>query len=229
MSKIKTDQASYKTKPRVFDETPLGLVPYIKLLSGNPDSVDPTGIASAPLPVLLYAIGEDGNLDTVRLNGVTSALVTMDVEHGYIHTGKMFLTRKFQDIGAGATVDFLVNVPNNGYLDHFYWRFYGEGEFSIILYEGTTVSANGTAQTIINMNRNSATTPTAALYQGPTVTGTGTELFRIVIGSGKQVAGELTELYGLILKLNTKYLFRCTNTTNGTLYLSNHFQWTEVP
>ena len=89
------------------------------------------------------------------------------------------------------------------------------------IYEAPTTSANGSAITIINKNRNfSAVLPVLTAFSGPTVTGVGTQLANgLILGEVDKFGEEITES-GFVLKPNTKYLLRVDNTSGGTLPMS---------
>jgi hypothetical protein len=87
------------------------------------------------------------------------------------------------------------------------------GQTYLTLFEGTTTSANGTALTARNANRNSANTSSCSFFQGPTVTATGTPLYVYIVHTDWEtyIAPSYTTPFELVLKPNTKYLIRLTN------------------
>jgi hypothetical protein len=104
------------------------------------------------------------------------------------------------------------------------------GRVEAFIYEGATVSANGTAYGLKNRNRNGTdNTLEAKLYTGPTVTGTGTEFVkRQVFGtsSGQQrISSQIGSSTERVFKPNTIYLIRqtakadnCMITLDGLFY-----------
>ena len=90
------------------------------------------------------------------------------------------------------------------------------GNTQFQLFEAVTVSANGTAATIFNNNRNSSITPGFSAYTTPTVTGTGTQLIGYLTHNDWEtyVAPSYTNMWEIILKTNTKYMLRFFNNTN---------------
>jgi hypothetical protein len=94
----------------------------------------------------------------------------------------------------------------------------GDAEFR--LYEGTTVSANGTAAQPFNALRSSANTTESNHYHTPTVTGVGTQLLPThfipgggVFGAGGAAGGPVRAGTEIDLKTSTNYLLRVTNIT----------------
>lgn len=99
------------------------------------------------------------------------------------------------------------------------------GECWLFLYETPTTSANGTLQTVVNKNRNSATTPGSTVYLAPTVTAVGTFLSAWIVGSGEKSGGSTRESIEWDLKSNTTYLIRVTAKNANNICL--RFIWYE--
>lgn len=97
------------------------------------------------------------------------------------------------------------------------------------IYEGATLSNNGTALTVYNRDRNSATVGVTLLYHTPTVTGTGTLIFTSLQGTNTFNMQPLLDNFDneLILKANTKYLVRMASTSGSNAY-SILWDWYEV-
>jgi len=99
----------------------------------------------------------------------------------------------------------------------------GTGNTKIEFFEGTTVSADGSEETLFNMRRSSSETPSTTVFTGPTVLADGTLIHEIFIN-----AGEKNNALGLassseipiILKLGTKYLLRAQNLSGSTTTMS---------
>jgi hypothetical protein len=96
------------------------------------------------------------------------------------------------------------------------------------IYEGATLSNNGTALTTYNRDRNSATVGSTLFYHTPTVTATGT----LILGSIHPVGTDALSLmsdydHHLILKANTKYLIRMASTSGSNSY-TMLYDWYEV-
>jgi hypothetical protein len=107
------------------------------------------------------------------------------------------------------------------------------------IYEDATASNNGTDVASFNANRQSTKTTTASIYHTPTITGTGTTLilnYYITGGSvgggggGSSVGGtsaDFARVTEFVLKASSKYLFRVTNTSGGTVAGSMQLGWYE--
>ena len=97
------------------------------------------------------------------------------------------------------------------------------------IYEGATLSNNGTALTLTNRDRNSATVGVTLLYHTPTVTNTGTLILASLHGTTTFDMQPLMNNFDteLILKTNTKYLIRMASTSGSNAY-SILWDWYEV-
>jgi len=89
-------------------------------------------------------------------------------------------------------------------------------------FRGTTVSANGSALDVgpTCINEIETTSPTAEMYQGPTIDSDGTELpSEFIPGGGKQnaeIGGEASVVMNYIFAANANHLIRVTNSTSGS-------------
>ena len=87
-------------------------------------------------------------------------------------------------------------------------------------YEGTSVTNNGTLTTTANRNRyNIGNSFTSSVYHTPTISSLGVLINEDYFPAGlknKEVGSSSEETSVWILKPNTNYLFRITNTSNST-------------
>lgn len=155
------------------------------------------------------------------------SIVSIPGEHYQVHAGRHFFVSNGQDVASGNTLQHLIKVPNRDMEYHFTYAIDAEGEMEIGLYEGTTVSANGTALTIVNRNRMSEKNPTMLLYTGPTVSDAGTLLDYNIVGSGKSFGGRTRGEQELVLKPGTDYLFNIENAGVGALWVDWNYDWYE--
>ncbi len=97
------------------------------------------------------------------------------------------------------------------------------GDADVIFYEDTTVSDNGSAVSVVNMNRNSAKASNMSAFEAPTVTGVGTELFNVSFPGGEKkdaVPVSAASSLGWYLKPSSNYLLRITNQSGGAQTIS---------
>jgi hypothetical protein len=136
----------------------------------------------------------------------------------------------------GATLDFLLAVPAGTY-PHVQTMIltFGRGDIDFVAYEDTTVSANGSALTLQNVNRTSSNTPSLALYASPTVTDPGTQIFELWVpptttGTGQSANGIAGIGQGSewILNDDRNYLVRITNNSGVSVDWSYEFSWYEI-
>lgn len=147
-------------------------------------------------------------------DSLSGTIGIVDNVHKRVHDGKAFIVSGGATLDNAGTQDFLLIVPA-GVFPHIFFLVRGSGETNAILYEGTTVSANGTGAAEINRNRASANTAGLAVYTGPTVTGAGNALMTLHLGSGQQLGGDARSEEEFILNESTIYRFLITSEANG--------------
>lgn len=97
----------------------------------------------------------------------------------------------------------------------------------IQLFEDTTTSAQGSAVSEFNVNRQSATVAQTIITDSPTITADGTLLIESVIVSGRNdLGGGGTAEF--ILKTSAQYLLRVTSASNSNI-VDQNFAWSEIP
>lgn len=122
-------------------------------------------------------------------------------------------THKFFSVNKNATVSMLVKVPGNTLV---YAIFDGAGEdlVEIDLYEGPTITTNGTPIDRIDRNRNNISVPVVEVYHTPTTSASGTLLVDQRISKGS-VSGpqSFSNDDKWVLAENQNYLMDATNIT----------------
>lgn len=142
---------------------------------------------------------------------------TIDTVHKHVHSGDFYSSSVISEgILDDASLELLINVGH--YEAHAAIVIKSEGYSIANVYEGTTVSAEGTEQAVVNQKRSSTKTAKTQIFLSPTIIADGTE-----IASGVIFAGEGGKAIGgsngqgprsgteWILKQNTTYLIRLTN------------------
>ena len=151
-----------------------------------------------------------------------------------IHQGKGFVHYNKHTVANGASIDHLFITPPDKEIHLREWSIKSTvGPIAISAYEDTTVSSNGTAETTGNLNRILGTTSKLNLYHTPTVTGVGNLLledFIGVTGGGAHVSvgSPASSPLEWVLKKNSKYLLRATNTSGGSADVVIFFYWHEI-
>ena len=161
------------------------------------------------------------------VDAVSKALNIVEYSHHEAHEGKFFFVKDWADLdGAGTKAEFLFRVPA-GVVPHAQWSIAGEAEFTMELFRGVTVSADGTPITPVNANGNSDNAAVVQAFSGPTVTDDGTKIWAGKIGSGRNATVGRDTGYEYMGKLSTDYLFRITKVASGTHWLDYDFNWYE--
>jgi len=168
-----------------------------------------------------------GAVDTI-----SGALIIIPSVHAHVHAGRMFsLTEKLTGLTSGGSTDIYISMPS-GVVTHMnaVHVSVGGGDVDLVAYENPTVSATGTAATILNTNRFSPNTADTLIYFGPTVTDVGTKLHTwwvpaMPTGQGHSQTGVINAEIGSewILKTGNTYLYRLTN--NGADTISVWFEF----
>ena len=176
---------------------------------------------------LFRALISDGATD-VGVDIASKGLKTITVPHSRIHGGVSYFHDSFIDLGAGASRQFILAVPDTATRIHFLSQTDFESESSVTFTEGVSTDADGTAITEFNRDRNSSNTAEMVLTHTPTNPAGGTVLSNSRKGSGKQTGGTQRGVFELILKQNTKYLINITNHAATASLTSWLFGWYEV-
>ena len=177
--------------------------------------------ATNPLPIT----------NTGQADVVPGSSVVTEIDHYLLHIGNAFVHKDVHTVLTGADLDYLL-VNNSAYEVHLIsWGFESTaGDADILVYKGTTTSADGSAETMHNRNNNSVKTSSAVLTEGPTVTTVGTEIEHTMISAAKHSAGSTKAAAEeeIILKVGEKMLFRFTNNAVGSDTVSTLFHTLDV-
>lgn len=144
------------------------------------------------------------------------ALVTMDTRHNRIHRGQMYeYTEVDAALANAGTIELLLVLTAGA---HMRFASVAGGDARVQLYEGTTVSANGTQRTAQNRNRFSSNTPDMAIYFSPTITGDGTLISDGILPGGIGglfSGGGSSDIFEEWILGPGNYLLRLTNISGG--------------
>lgn len=158
------------------------------------------------------------------------ASVSITGFHFKTHEGQAYIvSNKFAAVADDAVADIYIEVPAD-IEPHIVFHRDIEGDADVELFEDTTVSADGTALTSFNLNRNSANTSTISFFHTPTVTSPGTQLFLEwnAAGSGGQTAGSEGTFDEFELAKGKNYLLRVTNRSGGAKNIGIFARYYEV-
>ncbi len=172
----------------------------------------------------------------LSFDDVVGGLVTIPSEHKRVHDGWTFFVDRFLDEGAelgdDASMDLWVSVPA-GVVPHMTWGFWSGGLAQSYVYENPTVSAEGTAVTRENRNRNSVNAAATIVKHTPTVSNAGTRLHGGTWHGSADIPGPEGPGDGgsraaqeLELKSGNTYLFRITART-ASILAGSELNWYE--
>jgi hypothetical protein len=166
----------------------------------------------------------------------THSMTVIQEPHRLAHDGMIFhATHKKDALANGASHDHLLRVPAGVY-PHFNRLMFSvsAGDCDAYLYEGATVSADGTPETVYNTNRNSTNAAETLLFTDPTVTDPGTEIHHVWMPPTGAGVGSSTGLSKVsfdeewLLKPSTDYLIRLTNNSGGAIDIWHEMLFYEV-
>lgn len=162
----------------------------------------------------------------VALDPVTHAILNVDYPHHEIHEGNAYFSSSYTVLSAAASVSFLITTPNTNRRAHLTFDFFSDAELVVEIIENSVISSSGTAVSMVNHRRDSANTPGTIIYRGATVSG-GTSLLQNRTGSGNKVGGGATQRNELILGPSANIVFKATNVSVQSSYVTYSFDWYE--
>ena len=176
----------------------------IKDVGGNKAVITATGqVQVTQSDVVNIQISDD------QIDGTTNALKVVNYAHVELHSGTHYIVRKGILLAKNATRDILIVTPNTTKWAHLIIEIQSnDSAINFSLYEDTETSNNGILDGARNRNRNIADNNTTLVFDNPVVTGVGTLLYNMYLGSGKTSGGGVRDNEEILLKQNTKYLLR---------------------
>ena len=165
-----------------------------------------------------------------QVESTTNSLKTIDYSHAELHAGDRYVTMDANEIDSGNTVEFLLTTPDTTKWIHMLTLFDGTAITQIDVYEGADRTGT-TALTCLNRNRNSVNTARLTIHKGVSGGTTDGTLLPLTYKSGSATnqarsASAHRSENELILKQNTKYLFKITSATDANL-TNMIFDWYE--
>lgn len=146
---------------------------------------------------------------------ISDVPVVMDYAHHQVHEGEMFqynITPQALASGDSLLLRFAVGtLTATTRTPHAIFEVDSTAETWVYLYEGPTLTGNGTAGSAVNRNRNISTAATSVPYINPTVSGNGTLLTSWITGSGTRAGGGTRDSVEWDLKSATNYLYVITS------------------
>jgi hypothetical protein len=175
----------------------------------------------------------NGSGSIIELDSVHNAIVTTETEHAKVHEELHYFIANFETLNEDANIDYTVQSPNTATRIHMTWKVDSTSQVEFRVYEAATVSDDGTLTTPINNDRNSSNTSAAIVRKNPTIGNVGTLFYAQSNGKAGSPATKADQVgvekrsREIILKQNTKYLFRITSKDDGSV-VSYSGEWYEV-
>jgi len=171
----------------------------------------------------------EGNLVKNIVDETLPGVRVVDADNFVVHLGIAFIYREVAQLAAGGVMRLLGRVgAKEVHLTDFLIRC-DQAPVTIEFFESPTVTAPGTAGTPIAKNRIVSAIPTTSVFLNPTVTSDGTRLdIDKLLGANKDVGGRDLHTEWL-LKPNTDYIFKITNSSAQIANIVAGFIWSETP
>ena len=172
---------------------------------------------------LVARYGTPSQVDDVRIDASTAALISIGYEHHEIHAGSHFFVCGYDpDMDAAEFADFQLTTPNTTKWLHMVFQIQATASCTLSIYEGATVVADGVAVTAYNNNRNSSTVTGLTLLQANgTVSVPGTLIYSQAFGAAttpsKTEGGVAAREREIVLKQATTYRFRIDSDTDNNV------------
>ena len=166
-------------------------------------------------------------------DSITGAYTIIDYAHHEVHGGSAYWAANNATIGNGELNTVALTTPNIRKWAHLLLEISSTQTATFDILEDVTSFAGGAAFIPLNFNRNSDNTSELTALVGdttgadPVVPTGGTTIWSETLGT-RGIATSRTNASELILKQNSKYLFRITNgvTTNNCTILLNWYEHT---
>jgi hypothetical protein len=159
---------------------------------------------------------------TNEFDAVDGAQVSIDLAHHKVHEGEHYTVTDSATINSGAANRkvWRFTTPNTAVRMHFVLSFSSTLSGVLTWNENPTLNVAGTGLTIFNSDRNSLNTTTLTVFKDTTLTGDGSPLATVVIGTNApatRIGGNTRINAETILKQNEDYVLMFTADLNATI------------
>ena len=187
------------------------------------------------IPIKYILQGDVGTNQPVNIRADSSSntMQTISYPHHEIHAGSHFFAYRTASLGNGYIATLGITTTSTSKEMHMFMEFDVATACSIDVLEDCDAFAGGVAFTPLNnwrekqgIKNSTASILTGATGDNPITVGSGNEIYAQELGSGNRAGGTLAHDAEMILKKNSKYLFRITNgiTSQGVTII---LQWYE--
>ena len=144
--------------------------------------------------------------------------------HSRVHAGQAFMVyANDSNLGNGSTLN--IKLTTGATSPHLIFDVHGKLDFEFKCHEGPT-SSGGSASTIYNKNRASATASTLTAVGNTSSISGGTIIIHDLVSEGHKAGGRVDFERELILKASTDYIFEITSLAGNNLVHIN-LEWYE--
>ena len=173
-----------------------------------------------------------------KFDGFSHSISVIQEEHRLIHSGMVFTVNiRFSGLTNGSNFDVAMQNPAGNFPHLRGWSYSLEdGPCEVTLYEGGTITFDGTEYTPVNNNRNSSKTANLVIEEGPTITLPGNPILEsqyvpdpgggFFAGTPGTGVSDLSEEW--VLAPDENYLLRLTNNSGGTIEGSLYLIFYEI-
>jgi hypothetical protein len=171
-----------------------------------------------------------GDYHNLEMNSEFHALVNVPVDQHEVYEGDHYYHKNVIDFTGvtGETKYLIFTTADTTIIPHIKVNFYGNVDFDLKIYEATDVSVNGTEVATFNNNRRSENVPELKIYENPTITDIGTEIWFSRLGLNRATSGiSLSSNYEIMAARNTIYAFEIVKNTDQTGFVDFDFWWYE--
>ena len=188
-----------------------------------------------PQKVVISGANADGTSSTIKAEEFLDLIGTADLADMAVSMGWYYSTGHFDDsVGNNSSVDILIRTGSD--LDMLAGMFDGVlssgGDALLEVFQGPTLTSDGTPLTLLQLNQLSTNTPKSLAFHTPTITDPGTRLFPLFIPGGSggvAIGGTSSPFQRLIALPGTDYLIRGTNIAGNAKSMGMTVNVIEVP
>ena len=169
--------------------------------------------------------------DVKNIDPTTNAVIIQDYPHSEIHGGSHYFYMSHHDMPKNTVNDHIIITPDTEKWAHMIFSYNSTGgQVHVEFTELPTFSSIGTLEQSKNRNRNYTDSSTTLIYENPTITAQGNELFSQKLGADDKklsIGGDSRGSNEIVLRQNTAYLFRVTELNIDPTIINIEFDWYE--
>jgi len=176
-----------------------------------------------------YVIIGDGTSD-IEIDPDIGGLLVTPIERDLVRDGVVFSTfHTFGAVAAATSKWIHIKLPAT-HRANMRWRFMSEAKIDYYVYENPTLTNDGTAISVFDMNRSTANTSNVLAYHTPTISNVGTMIDNGMIGTSGFLAdsgGSVSQMADWIFKADESYLVGANNNDAAAKDIVIQLVWAE--